>query len=910
MINSSDHTLPDSEQDENPLAINDVAESVGDTYLSEQHAEPVSEIDSLVSEYDEVTAIEDDCSSSENDTKLANVIDSQVSEYDEEPVDENVIDSIEHRVKLVADTMFIFDERAWFLAAMFNSDFYRINYNLNEVPVEALFEHFLTEGMTKNYSPSPAFDPVYTASILPAPETDDEVDKPVFYRWLKGHFKSITPHAMFDADFYLDRYSDLAESVSNPYAHFATTGLYEDRIPCKFLQLHVNSVFTTFEETPSNIEAIFSSIPIGCSERFCRQETQVIFKKIFMHELYKQQLDADIEVSPASLYSHFLTQGSLNRHRPTMLFNDAWYRDQLSNYTSNDKDTDTLREFKSLSADRIRELQVMGTSSSFLHWFFNGIQLDIVPTPLFDTDYYTKSHPDIRNNWKAHPFMHFIETGHKEPFRRYSELFDNNFYKRNIGKLHFNSALLDFTLHGQFEGVSPAAGLQLEHFPAKDPINCSSVEEAAIYFKRRTRKLSSGPVANMIKKATALEPQLVRPYGMRAVRMAPLFHPETELMHDMSEIVPKLNKTQYDTIILMPHCRLAGSANVAGQFTKTVAQLSDSENILVITTDLSAFERPDWFPESIDVFDLSEHTAEVPQERKVRILLDVVRGLRPNNIVNINSNLGWHLTNTFGKQLSAWMNIYFYLFCWDRDQKGNKGGYPIQWFLPSFDYATAVFTDNTTLRTELQNRYCLTDAMRKKIVTLHTPAAQTQLNYQNALAERSTNKGVRRIFWSGRFDRQKRVDVLFAVAKRLPDIEFWVWGKSVLYDSEIKMSSAPENVRLMGTYLSLDDLPIASCDCFLYTSGWDGLPIILIDVASRGIPIVASSVGGVGDLVNDATGWPVVEYANPDAYCDAIDTLLADYPEALSKAQAGREHTLALCNEELYEQTLKDTMQL
>ena len=164
----------------------------------------------------------------------------------------------------------------------------------------------------------------------------------------------------------------------------------------------------------------------------------------------------------------------------------------------------------------------------------------------------------------------------------------------------------------------------------------------------------------MIKKATALEPQLVRPYGMRAIRMAPLFHPETELMHDMSEIVPKLNKTQYDTIILMPHCRLAGSANVAGQFTKTVAHLSDSENILVITTDLSAFERPDWFPETIDVFDLSEHTAKVPQERKVRILLDVVRGLRPNNIVNINSNLGWHLTNTFGKQLSAWMNTVSY----------------------------------------------------------------------------------------------------------------------------------------------------------------------------------------------------------------------------------------------------------
>jgi len=835
---------------------------------------------------------------------------------DKEDVDNSEIDdSIEVRVKLIADKLFIYDERAWFLAAMFNPDFYATNYNLNEQPRESLFTHFIEEGMHSNYSPSPAFDPDYTQTLLPEPDETEEgvVDAEeacVFERWLGEHFTSLAPHAMFDGEFYLDLYSDLAESVTNPYAHFATTGLYEDRIPCEFLQKHINSVYSNFEEADINIAAIFNSIPVGCSAPFVKQETQVVLKKIFMPELYKKQIELDTDISEEDLYSHFIVQGSINTYRPTVLFNTKWYLDKLSSYKCVDTATDTLREFQDLTAEKIAELSNLGTCSAFFHWYFNGMKLDIVPTPLFDTEYYKASHPDIRNNWKQHPFMHFVETGYKEPFRRHSAMFDTSYYREKIKGFDFNNALLDFTLRGQYEEIAPVSGLQLDYFESTDPLQSSLLEEAAIYFDARMQKLNNGKVAEMINKATALEPQVVRPYGARLVRLAPVFHPESDLMCDMHQIVPELEKAQYDIIMLMPHCRLAGSANVAGQFTKTVSELTEGENILVITTDLSAFERPDWFPENVDVFDLSKYTGQLRQERKIRILLDLVRGLRPKKLVNINSNLGWHLTHTFGKQLSAWLDIYFYLFCWDRDSKGNKGGYPIQWFLPTFNYATKVFTDNTTLQSELQNRYCLTDAAREKIVTLHTPAAETAVNYQTALRERISSNGVRRVFWSGRFDRQKRIDVLFAVANRLPDVEFWVWGKKVLNDSEVELTAAPDNIRFMGTYTSIDDLPIASCDLFLYTSGWDGLPIILIDVASRGIPIVASAVGGVGDLVTSDTGWPVDDYANPDAYCDAINNLLADYSHALEKGQRGRQHTLALCNYQQYRTHLDKAMQL
>jgi hypothetical protein len=258
------------------------------------------------------------------------------------------------------------------------------------------------------------------------------------------------------------------------------------------------------------------------------------------------------------------------------------------------------------------------------------------------------------------------------------------------------------------------------------------------------------------------------------------------------------------------------------------------------------------------------------------------------------------MSSLFGRQLSAWMDLYIYLFCWDLDEQGRKQGYPVEWFLPTFNYCRAVFCDSDDLREELQARYCLSDSQRSRIRTLHTPAENIETHYLEALRHRVPHRGVRRVFWSGRFDRQKRVDLLLAIAIALPDLEFWVWGKAVLNDDSLDLDDLPANIRLMGTYRCIDDVPIAACDCFLYTAGWDGLPTVLIEVGSRGVPVVASAVGGVTDLITGGTGWPVTQHEDAAAYVSAINELLDDYPAALVKAAALRQHVLRLCSEAAY----------
>jgi len=56
----------------------------------------------------------------------------------------------------------------------------------------------------------------------------------------------------------------------------------------------------------------------------------------------------------------------------------------------------------------------------------------------------------------------------------------------------------------------------------------------------------------------------------------------------------------------------------------------------------------------------------------------------------------------------------------------------------------------------------------------------------------------------------------------------------------------------------------------LFTSLWEGLPTTLINLAQAGLPIVASDVGGVSELIDSETGWLIHDYEKAEDYANAI----------------------------------------
>ena len=47
-----------------------------------------------------------------------------------------------------------------------------------------------------------------------------------------------------------------------------------------------------------------------------------------------------------------------------------------------------------------------------------------------------------------------------------------------------------------------------------------------------------------------------------------------------------------------------------------------------------------------------------------------------------------------------------------------------------------------------------------------------------------------------------------------------------------------------------DSIKLASADAFALTSEWEGLPYSILEAMAAALPVVASSVGGVPELVD------------------------------------------------------------
>jgi glycosyltransferase involved in cell wall biosynthesis len=146
--------------------------------------------------------------------------------------------------------------------------------------------------------------------------------------------------------------------------------------------------------------------------------------------------------------------------------------------------------------------------------------------------------------------------------------------------------------------------------------------------------------------------------------------------------------------------------------------------------------------------------------------------------------------------------------------------------------------------------------------------------------------------WAARFDRQKRLDLLADVAEAAAvaglAVEWHVYGAPVIASAEESESAlarlAAVGAHLHGTYSSFADLPVDDYDLFLLTSENEGIPLTLLDVLAHRLPVMAPLVGGIPELVDESTGWPIERFDDVDAYVRALAEVATSRDEAERRA--------------------------
>lgn len=206
-------------------------------------------------------------------------------------------------------------------------------------------------------------------------------------------------------------------------------------------------------------------------------------------------------------------------------------------------------------------------------------------------------------------------------------------------------------------------------------------------------------------------------------------------------------------------------------------------------------------------------------------------------------------------------------FCPHVHADGRSDGYYRHY--PRVDAATAGYLcDSQWYAREIETLYGIESA-RTAVVRFPTALAE-------ARPEPADDAGLPRILWASRLDFQKNPKVVFEIARRIPELQFDMFGRQVLSDLQIDWSEAPPNVTYRGEFFAFGKLPLHDYALFLYTSLFDGMPNILLEAAAHGMPIVSSAVGGIAELLGDGAGQLVSHPDDVDGYIRQINRVLAD----------------------------------
>lgn len=149
----------------------------------------------------------------------------------------------------------------------------------------------------------------------------------------------------------------------------------------------------------------------------------------------------------------------------------------------------------------------------------------------------------------------------------------------------------------------------------------------------------------------------------------------------------------------------------------------------------------------------------------------------------------------------------------------------------------------------------------------------------------------------GRFNQQKNhLGLLRAFAeiqKMFPNSRLDLVGEGELrpdVEAEAARLGLQNRVRFLGSQSNVYPL-LHQADVFLLPSEFEGMPMTLIEAMGTGLPIVATAVGGVPDMLTDGTS-ALLTPCDPDAVARACVSLLEREELRQQLGQAAKEQSV------------------
>ncbi len=577
----------------------------------------------------------------------------------------------------------------------------------------------------------------------------------------------------------------------------------------------------------------------------------------------------------------------------------------------------------------------LGDADPLEHYLREGDAALVPPHPLFDPAFYAERNPDVAAAG-ANKLRHYLAHGYREE-RDPHPLFDLKLVKSQLAAdfggdpliAYLQSRGAELTPHRLFDPDFFDAQLRrlrpndqrpslLAYF-ASDPelINPSADFDGAAYRRRYPESEGLNPLVHYvlfgeasglqasahggplgavvtdIEAAAGLDPDIVKPFAdPLATPVFPGYDIVRRELRLYRCLVQAAGRLAYSHVILTPWLKRGGADRAVLHLTRALLENDAEARVLIVCTQDDALEALDWAPPTrrLTVARVARYLDE--RHDTFAAFCNFLRFAECRHLYVVNSRFGWDAIEKYGHALRPRMRLYGFAFCHDYDDAGRRAGYAWTRLGRAIDNLDALVSDNGRTISEFAADHAFDAVDLAKLAVLPLPVDErlyraAEQSFANlAQGERRRHQ----VFWAGRFTTQKALDVAIETARLLTNVDICAFGGDD--------ASGPSNFRVGGAFDDFAELPLHQASLFLHTARWEGLPNVVLEAGAAGLPVIARDVGGVGELIDETTGWLIPRNAGASAFAEAISDALARPEEAIARARRlqqriGERHTPA-----------------
>lgn len=471
------------------------------------------------------------------------------------------------------------------------------------------------------------------------------------------------------------------------------------------------------------------------------------------------------------------------------------------------------------------------------------------------------------------------------------------FYRQRFGSLlrQANAASVRLIPHSRLFDQDVFLADMRESRKRAGDWNAMLAERRLIFDQDTTRRIvESETLQEFLQEAIQLEPE-IEPHRIESAgSYSPMPWSPNHWGMQLESLYRMIGDGRFTDIVLLPWLNAGGAEKYILQVLNEIVTQQPSARVIVLAGEKA--RKHEWVsklpPGSVfvDIFNAFPHLESAELDAlTIRAMLAIRDG---DARLHVKSSAFAHrVLDAYAPVLSRLFRIVYYRFSdgtyrWKgKVLRGPWGAGVLRRHLAGFwrvltDCEAIVAADATFLGPLPSYRpiYARCDAMNAESV--------------NGLGTR------KKLLWASRVAPEKRPELVAAISQGLLQrglvVQIDAFGMSDPgINAKDVFAHCGTMVKYRGGFTTFSELPVGEYDAFLYTSAFDGLPNILLEIAGAGLPIIAPDVGGIGEVVKDGVnGWLIPsmddDVALVDAYVDAIVSLYADGTDLPGMADAGR----------------------